>query len=289
MPQHERRAIFGLMVAQEGKTLIPIYHNYTQAGFDPEKDLLQTPVFPNLELYRKPIFWKGTPSPQWRTSALNSGGGVIIDWDLKTSLEGLYAAGMQIFGSAEHSIAACTGRYAGRSAAEYALTAAEPSVEPKQIEEEKSRVYAPIRRKEGIEWKELNAGIGRVMQDYCGEYKSEGTLNLGLRRLKEVREAEAAEAYARNPHELMRVLECLSLITVGEMTLHASLGRKASSLFLGFKRLDYPEVDPEEWNKFATIKGEGGRVQYGELPFNYWLMDPYAKTYEENYEAHCRL
>ncbi|MBW1803256.1 MAG: FAD-binding protein [Deltaproteobacteria bacterium] len=41
MPGHERRAIFGLMVGQEGKTNVPIYANYTQAGFDPDKDMLQ--------------------------------------------------------------------------------------------------------------------------------------------------------------------------------------------------------------------------------------------------------
>ena len=35
MPKDERRAIFGLMVAHEGKTRIPVYETYTQAGFDP--------------------------------------------------------------------------------------------------------------------------------------------------------------------------------------------------------------------------------------------------------------
>ena len=39
--EQERRVIFGLMIGQEGKTLIPIYRAYTQAGFDPDKDLLQ--------------------------------------------------------------------------------------------------------------------------------------------------------------------------------------------------------------------------------------------------------
>ena len=46
MPEHERRAIFGLMVGNEGKTRIPVYEAYTQAGFDPDKDMLQAPVFP---------------------------------------------------------------------------------------------------------------------------------------------------------------------------------------------------------------------------------------------------
>lgn len=41
MPEHERRVIFGLMVGQEGKTNIPVYYTLTQAGFDPDKDMLQ--------------------------------------------------------------------------------------------------------------------------------------------------------------------------------------------------------------------------------------------------------
>jgi hypothetical protein len=40
------------------------------------------------------------------------------------------------------------------------------------------------------------------MQDYCGKYKSELTLNLGLRLLSELKETELASAYASNPHEL---------------------------------------------------------------------------------------
>ncbi|MEE8419546.1 MAG: FAD-dependent oxidoreductase, partial [Dehalococcoidales bacterium] len=42
MPDLERRALWGLMVAQEARTLFPIYHNYGQAGFDPDKDMLQS-------------------------------------------------------------------------------------------------------------------------------------------------------------------------------------------------------------------------------------------------------
>ena len=41
MPEDERKAIFGLMVGNEGKTRIPIYQNYMAAGFDPDKDMLQ--------------------------------------------------------------------------------------------------------------------------------------------------------------------------------------------------------------------------------------------------------
>ncbi|GAH63059.1 unnamed protein product, partial [marine sediment metagenome] len=219
-------------------------------------------------------------APQWRAG----GGGLVVDWDMKTNLEGLYAPGGR--GCAGSS---STGRYTGRKAAAYAKTAAEPVIDRKQVDEEKARVYAPLEQKGDIGWKELYAGTSRIMQDYCGEYKGEQTLKMGLRWLGSIRESEAVRAYVRNPHELWRTLECLSRITVGEMIMHASLARKASSEMLDFKRLDYPEMDPPEWNKFVTIKLENGKVKAGELPLNYWLLPPNAPTYQENYKQHCEL
>ena len=277
MPEHERRAIFGLMVANEGKTRIPIYENYTQAGFDPDKDMLQMHEA-----------GRGIGPPQWRDVGFGWNGGLVVDWELKTNLEGLFAAGAiaRIGGC---SGASATGRYVGRKAADYAKNAGDFTIDRNQVEEEKTRVYAPVARKNGVGWKELHAGICRIMQDYCGEYKAEDTLKMGLRWLDSIRESEAANASAMNPHELMRILESLSRITVGEMIMHASLSRKASSKPLDFNRIDYPHFDPPEWDKFVTTKLENGEVRVGELPFNYWLLPPNAPTYEENYEQHCGL
>ena len=272
MSEHERRAIFGLMVGQEGKTWI-LYRNLTQAGFDPEKDMLQG--------------YQGMLSrvTGWRTAGFNSGG-LVVDWDLKTNLPGLYAAGQQIYGSENHGNAAMTGRWAGAKAADYALKAGESMIDRGQVEKEKMRVYAPIKRKEGMEWKELNAGICRVMQEWCGEKKSEELLKTGLTWLKEIREGEATTVYARNPHELMRVLECFSILTVGEMIMHASLARKASSKWLNLYRTDYPEVDPPDWNKLIATRLENGEIKFHELTRNYYLQSPNASTLKENYELH---
>ena len=129
----------------------------------------------------------------------------------------------------------------------------------------------------------------RIMQDYCGEYKSEQTLKMGLMYLKSINESEAAGAYARNPHELARTLECMTHITLGEMIMHASLARKASSSLLDFKRTDYPELDPPEWNKFVIIRQDNGEVKVDTKPVRWWLEPPYAPTYEENYNIHCSL
>ncbi len=273
MPEHERRAIFGLMVGQEGKTNIPLYHTLTQAGFDPDQDMLQA----------YGMGWMGLGPPQWRKPDEFYSGGLIPNWDLMSNLEGLFAAGDQLLTGVGVSHACSTGRYAGRKAAEYAQKAGEPVFDRSQVGAEKARVYAPIRRKNGIDWKELAAGIARVMQDYCGPVKNEQLLNLGLKWLDEIKEGEAAELYARNPHELMRALEVLNIHTLGEMVIHASLARKATNARLGFERSDYPEKDPPEWRKWITTRQTDGKVKVDELPLNFW------GPLKENYEAHCGL
>jgi succinate dehydrogenase/fumarate reductase flavoprotein subunit len=287
MPPLERRAIFGLMVGNEGKTRVPIYGMYTEAGFDPDQDLLQTSV-QSPQAYANKTWWMASPPAQWRDPGFGAHGGLVVDWDLRTSIEGLYAAGQQVFQGFGHSGAAASGRYAARNAAAYARTAQDPVTDREQVEREKRRVYAPIRLTKGMGWKELYAGIARIMQDYCGEFKQEETLKLGLRWIDDIRQTEAAETSARNPHELVRTLECLTRLTTSEMILHASLARRASSVPLDFKRLDFPDVDPEQWNKFVITRLDGGEVKVGELPFKYWLKAPYSSSYRENYDRHAR-
>jgi succinate dehydrogenase/fumarate reductase flavoprotein subunit len=58
--------------------------------------------------------------------------------------------------------------------------------------------------------------------------------------------------------------------------------RKASCKQLDFRRVDYPQMDPPEWNKFLTIKLQGDKVKVGELPHGYF------GDLKKNYEAHNR-
>jgi succinate dehydrogenase/fumarate reductase flavoprotein subunit len=284
LPESERRVLFGMMVANEGKTRIPIYDVFTKAGFDPDLDILRCPVMPP-EAYLRGVNWAGLSFPHMQGLA---GSGFLVDWDLKTSLDGLYAAGKSIYGSDNHSYAATTGRYAGRSAAVYAKSAPSSSVDNKQVESEKARIYAPLKQsREGMGWKELNTGIARTMQDYCGQYRSGNTLDLGLGLLQSIRESEAATAYAANPHELGRLIECFALLTTGDMVIHSSLARKSTCTPLEFRRIDYPEDSPD-WNKLLPIRMEGESVKVRDLPLDYHLKPPFSNDYEANYKAHCK-
>ncbi|MCP4709144.1 MAG: FAD-binding protein [Planctomycetes bacterium] len=270
MPEMERKVIWGMMVGEEGKTRIPILANYHKAGFDPEKHLLQS--------YGDG--WKsGAFLPQER-QLFGIPGGLVNDWELKTNLEGLYAAGDQLFGSNCHGHAAATGHYAGRHAADYARQAAEPGINDQQVEAERKRVYGPLEINEGMGWKELNASIGRVMQHYCGEVKSEEFLSLGLERLKELMQDAAEKLSAHNPHELMRAIEVLNVLTNAELIIQSCRARKASAKFLHFKRHDYPEMDSPQWHKFITIKQEDSLVKQDELAIDFY------GDLNEGYQAH---
>lgn len=289
LPEPEARVIFNMMIRNEGKTRVPIYETLTGAGFDPEKDMLQAPVM-LPQGYAHSNFWSAGMNAPPNVRGL-AGGGFLVDWHLRTSLEGLYAAGgAPLFGGGCHGESHTTGRYAGRQAAAYARTASRPSADRNQVEIEKQRAYTPLKQsRDGIGWKEINYAIARIMQDYCGRYKNEQTLNLGLRLFRELEETEYAGAHASNPHELGRLLECSSLIRVGEMVMQSSLVRKASSLYLDFYRLDYPDMDPQEWQKLLPVKQADGKIEARELSFNHHLEPPYAPDYEENYQAHCGL
>jgi succinate dehydrogenase/fumarate reductase flavoprotein subunit len=286
MPPYERRAIWGLMIPHEGKCKI-IYDTYQAAGFDPDKDMLQTNVMPPDRYGRFYPYWAGMGPRQWRGGP--SGGGLLFDWDLKTNLEGLYVAGTTGYGGGDHAQAASTGRYAGRKTVEYAGTATLAQVDRAQIEREKQRIYAPVRRTDGIGWKELRAGLARIMQDYCGEYKNRESLEMGLEWLASIDESEASRLCARNPHELMRAVECLDRITLGDIIMQATLNRKASSRSLSLNRLDYPEMDPPEWTKLITMRLEAGETKLGEQPVDYYLQSPNAPAFEKNYQQHCGL
>ena len=114
MPDVERRATWNLMLGEESTTKI-ITRTFNEAGYDPSRDLLQS--------YK---FIEGSSLPQWREGGY--GGGIVVDWDLKTTLDGLYAAGMQMFSPEDHSFCAATGRYAGRKAAAYARQVGESKI-----------------------------------------------------------------------------------------------------------------------------------------------------------------
>ena len=116
------------------------------------------------------------------------------------------------------------------------------------------------------------------MQECCGAKKSRALLEEGLERLAQLQEGEAQKLYARNPHDWMRGIETLNVLTNAELVIHACLARRASSKQLNFTRTDCPEMDPDDWHKFVTVKKRNGGIEVGELSIDYY--GPLAQRYQ---------
>ncbi len=278
MPDEERRAIWGLMVGEEGKTKIPILQNYTERGFDPKKHMLQS----------YGTGWQSANFLEQERQFFGAPGGLMHDWDLKTNIDGIYAGGDQLYASDCAGFACATGYYAGRKAAACAAETDFASYKKEDIEAEKKRLYAPlfVPQSEGINWKELNMAIAKAMQNYCGGVKCDALLREGLDLLKSFEEEIVPKLSCQNPHDLMRTHEVLDILTVAELVLNASLARKSSSVPLCFQRSDYPKLDPECDRKHIVIRKENGVVKTREERLDFFgnLKEEYEKRnhdYEE--------
>ena len=260
MPEMERKVIWGMMVGEEGKTKIPILENYTERGFDPEKHMLQS----------YGTGWQSASFLGQERQLFGAPGGIMHDWDLKTNIDGIYAAGDQLFASDCCGFAAATGYYAGRKAADAIEGVELAEAAREDIEKEKARLYAPLNVEDGLEWRELNMAISKAMQNYCGEIKCRELLEEGLDVLKSYEEEIVPQISCKNPHELMRAHEVMDILEVSKMILQACLFRESSSNPLCFQRSDFPQEDPEEDRCFYTIRMEDGKPVRGRVPLGYF-------------------
>ena len=279
MPENERRSIWGIMVGNEGKSRYTLYDYYTRSGFNPDTDMLWVPVM-RPDSFKSSAWFHGEPNivKPWRTE--NGGQGEIaVDWNLMTSLPGLFCAGAAS-GLEGCSFACSSGFYAGDRAYEFAESHEHGEISASQVERERKLTYEPIKRTEDtaayISWKELWGGTARVMQSCCNEYRTVPTLREGLRWLKSIEDSEYHMTYARNPHELARVLECRTRISVSGLFMEACIARIGA---------EEQGVDDKAF-LFNRLCGEEVISEIKE--HDYWLKAPYKDNYLDNYKEHVK-
>ena len=280
MPEFERKVIWGMMVGEEGKTKIPILKNYNDRGFDPTKHMLQS----------YGTGWQSASFLDQERQLFGAPGGILNDWDMKTNIDGIYAAGDQLFASDCAGFACCTGHYAGRKAADYTDTVQLEDYDAGEADRVRARLFAPLYREEGMDWRELNMAIAKAMQNYCGGVKCDDLLKEGLDLLESFEKDIVPQISCENPHELMRAHEVFDILDVAKLILHACIARKSSSAPLFFQRSDYPQMDPEEDKRIITIRQEYGKSIEGSVPLGYFgnLKEEYEKRNQEYIEEVAR-
>jgi succinate dehydrogenase/fumarate reductase flavoprotein subunit len=193
---------------------------------------------------------------EFATYPLRGGGLIVANDRAEASLKGLYAAGDEAFG--DISAAATFGWIGGENAAKYAQDIKKSNLGGvKEKIEEKKRMIARLRgRANGPDWEETNVALQQTMLDYAGHVRNEALLEQGLSHLGRLKEKAHTTMMAGNPHELVRCMEVLNMLDIGELTFLMALDRKETrSLHV---RPDYPFTDPT-LNQAHIVKSQNGQ------------------------------
>ena len=185
-----------------------------------------------------------------------TGRGLDIDMNSATTLPGLYASG-DLTGNVRGDItsAAVFGQIAGENAADYCQTVELEDVTGHPLIQEKIDLYnAMIGRKSGAHWMEVNSTLNQIMDKYVSvkNVRSETLLKAAYKYLTDLKRYAIEQMKAENSHELVRCLEVLDLLDLGQATALCSENRKESRGMYN-RRVDYPFTNPLMNNKFQTI------------------------------------
>ncbi len=203
---------------------------------------------------------------------------VPINDKCESTIPGLYAAGdalgsymaggiyTQIGSSLSGS--AVQGAISGEEAAKYSKGVNVHKISAlTEIEEE---ILAPLKREAGYSPAWVTQTLqGIMIPNFIIYIKKENLMKAALAYVEELRDHHIPMLRASNMHELRLAHETKNMVISAEMKLKASIMRTESRC--SHYRLDYPEMDNENWQAWINIfKGEEGTMQFEKQPFNTW-------------------
>lgn len=188
-----------------------------------------------------------------------TGSGIKIDVNSASTVPGLFAAG----DCADHnrclSGAVAGGLHAGKAAADYALRTSYTRIDDNKVKEEEKTFNAPISRKEGFTYREVEQSIQKIMSENVGSVRKRIGLETAVAKLKRIRECLSL-LKAKDYHELMRVHETASVFEVAEIMAHTALYREESRNIPYHYRVDFPETDDVNWCGLVVCKNQNGKI-----------------------------
>lgn len=209
-----------------------------------------------------------------------SEGLVPINDKCESNIPGLYAAGDAlgsymagaIYTQIGSSLAgsAVQGAVAGQAASEYCRGVEMPAISKAKMDEVREEILAPLKRESGYSPAWVTQTLqGIMVPNFIIYIKKERLLKAALAYVEELREHHLPMLRAADLHELRLAFETANMIISAEMKLKASLMRTESRC--SHFRLDYPEMDTENWNAWINIyKGSDGSMQFEKQPFDSW-------------------
>ena len=205
---------------------------------------------------------------------------VPINDKCESTIPGLYAAGdalgsymaggiyTQIGSSLSGS--AVQGAIAGETAAKYSKNIKAHRISASKLNEIEEDILAPLKREAGYSPAWVTQTLQSIMiPNFILYIKKENLMKAALAYIEELKDHHVPHLRASNLHELRLAHETKNMVISAEMKLKASLMRTESRC--SHYRLDYPEMDNENWQAWINIfKGEDGTMQLEKQAFNTW-------------------
>jgi succinate dehydrogenase/fumarate reductase flavoprotein subunit len=213
--------------------------------------------------------------------AIHKSEGLIpINDKCESNITGLYAAGDAlgsymagaIYTQIGSSLAgsAVQGAIAGETAAKHAVTTTSNTIPDQEIKTIQNEIIAPLERESGYSPAWVTQTLqGIMIPNFVLYIKKEKMLQAALAYIEELRDHHMPLLRASDLHELRLAHETKNMIISAEMKLKASLMRTESRC--SHYRLDYPEMDNENWQAWINIfKGSDGNMFFEKQAFSSW-------------------
>lgn len=209
----------------------------------------------------------------------HSASGVWVNEKAETTVPGLYAAGDMASVPHNYMIGAFVfGRLAGTNAVDYIADLEHIEPDAEFLEAEKTRIYAPMTRPNGVPHTQVEYKLRRLVNDYLQPPKVDNKMEIGLRNFERYQETLDLMG-ARDPHELMRCMEVHFIRDCAEMAARASLFRRESRWGLYHYRVEYPEKNNDEWFCHVNLKKDSsGEMFLFKRPVEPYIVDVDIET-----------
>ena len=226
-----------------------------------------------------------------RPTAHYSMGGIDVNTECKTEIEGLYAAGecacVSVHGANRlggNSLLEIVvfGKIAGKSAGDYASSVSYPNFEESAVKDEEKRIERLFNGSGKEKLSTLREELSETMSKYAGIFRSEEGLKKGMEKLQEIKErAKELKVYDTSKvfnTNLQQTLEFLNLLEVAETIVLGAIERKESRG--AHARTDYPKRDDDNFLKHSVIrKKEDGSLEITWKPVKITKYQPEERKY----------
>lgn len=206
-------------------------------------------------------------------------GGISVDPECETDVEGLYAAGecscVSVHGANRlggNSLLETVvfGKIAGQKASEeHESEEVDRSVFEEAVEEDRELIDSIVHKEDGVLYSDILEELRETMFQHFGVFRDGETMEEGLEKVRELRE-KFEDVYVESKDEkfnqaLIRTLELRNMLLIAEVLALGAIERKESRG--SHYRTDYEERRDEEYLKHTMVtKGKSGpELGYSEV------------------------